>query len=199
MMKPRHRSIAPFTLFAAALVLAADVTSAHAGSLTFDPAGNLFVADGQTVSKVTVDGTKSIFPSGLKDPLGLAVDSKGNLFVSDVSSDSISKFTPEGKKSTFVSGLGNAIDMAFDEAGNLFVVEQAIMAGASGRSILRFTPDGTKSTFTSAVGAVRPSGLAVDRSGNVYVSNDHSILKFDPSGTPSTFTSDLVSPDKLWE
>ena len=55
------------------------------------------------------------------------------------------------------------------------------------------------STFTSEVGTERPLGMAVDRSGDVFVSNNHSIVKFDSSGTPSTFASDWVSPDKQWE
>jgi hypothetical protein len=216
--------------------------SAHAGGLTFDAAGNLFVADGHSVSKFTVDGTKSTFATGLKEPLGLSFDSKGNLFVSH--GDSIFKFTPEGVKSSFVSGLGNPIDLAFDGADNLFVADMAVTDARIGRSILRFSPDGTKSgfasgldhpsdvavdgasnlfvtevtaadasshsilkfstdgtknIFASTLGAVEPSGLACDRSGNVFVSNKHSILKFDSSGTPSTFASDWVSPDKQWE
>jgi hypothetical protein len=209
--------------------------SAHAGGLTFDAAGNLFVADGHSVSKFTVDGTKSTSASGLKRTLGLSFDSKGNLLISDVGSNSIYKLTPEGKKSTFasgissvgmafdrsgnlfvshddsifkftsegvkstfVSGLGNPIDLAFDGAGNLFVTE-VTAADASSHSILKFSTDGTKNIFASTLGAAEPSGLACDRSGNVFVSNKHSILKFDSSGTPSTFASDRVSPDKQWE
>jgi hypothetical protein len=255
--------------------------SAHAGGLTVDTAGNLFVADGHSVSKFTVDGTKSTFASGFEEPLGLSFDGKGNLFVSDVGSnaiykltpegkkstfasgvssvgmafdrsdnlfvshdDSIFKFTPEGMKSTFVSGLGNPIDLAFDGAGNLFVVDMAVSDARIGRSILRFSPDatksgfasgledprdvavdgagnlfvtevtaadasshailkfstdGTKSIFASTLGFAVSSGLACDRSGNVFVLKEHSILKFDSSGTPSTFASDWVSPDKQWE
>lgn len=280
-MNSKHASVAALALFAAALVFATDVTSARANSMIFDSAGNLFVADGHSVSKATVDGTKSTFPTGLKEPLGLSIDSKGNLFISEVASnsiykitpdgkkstiargissyglafdragnlfvshkDSIFKFTPDGKKSTFVSGLGNAIDMAFDQTGDLFVVEQALTNASSGRSILKFSPDGTKnifasglndpsevavdgagnlflsevatedgksrlilkfrpdgtkSIFASGVSALKPSGLAVDRSGNVYVSSRHTIMKFDSSGTATTFASDWLSPDKKWE
>jgi len=279
-MNSKHRLVGAIALFGAAFVFAADVITTHAGGLTFDAAGNLFVADGHSVSKFTVDGTKSTFATGLKEPLGLSVDSKGNLFVSDVGSnsiykltpegkkstfasgissvgmafdrsgnlfvshdDSIFKFTPEGVKSTFVSGLGNPIDLAFDGA-NLFVADMTVTDARIGRSILRFSPDGTKSgfasgledprdvavdgagnlfvtevtaadasshsilkfstdgtksIFASTLGAAEPSGLACDRSGNVFVSNKHSILKFDSSGTPSTFASDWVSPDKQWE
>jgi hypothetical protein len=280
-MDSKNRMTAAMALFASAIVFAGAVISAHAGGLTFDAAGNLFAVDGHSISKFTVDGKKSTFATGLTEPLGLSVDSKGNLFVSDVGSnsiykftpegrksafatgissvgmafdrsdnlfvshdDSILKFTPEGKKNAFVSGLANPIDLAFDGAGNLFVADMGVTdarigrsifkfspdgtkstfangledpshvavdgvgnlfvtevtaAGASSHSILKFDPDGTKRTFTSAVGAFRPLGLAVDRSGNVFVSNKHSILRFDSSGTPGIFASDWVSPDKQWE
>jgi hypothetical protein len=280
-MNSKHRLIRLVGLLAAALVFAADVISARAGGLTFDPAGNLFFLDGHSVSKFTVDGAKSTFASGLKEPIGLSFDSKGNLFVSDFGSnsiykftpegekstftsgissvgmafdrsgnllvshgDSIFKFTPEGVKSTFVSGLGNPGDLAFDGAGNLFVVDRAVSDARIGRWIFRFSPDGTKSgfasgfedprglafdeagnlfvtevtatdasshailefssdgtkkIFASTLGFDFSSGLACDRSGNVFVLNRHSILKFDSSGTPSTFASEWVSPDKQWE
>jgi len=97
-MNSKHRLVRAIALFGAAFVFAADVISAHAGRLTFDSAGNLFVADGRSVSKFTVDGTKSTFATGLQEPLSLSFDSKGNLFVSDVGSNSIYKLTPEGKK-----------------------------------------------------------------------------------------------------
>jgi len=119
-MNSKHRLVGAIALFGAAFVFAADVISTHAGGLTFDAAGNLFVADGHSVSKFTVDGTKSTFATALKEPLGLSFDSKGNLFVSDLGSNSIYKFTPEGKKSTFASGI-SSVGMAFDRSGNLFV------------------------------------------------------------------------------
>lgn len=57
--------------------------SVHANALAFDAAGNLFVADGHSISKYAPDGTKSTFAAGLKYPLGLCFDREGNLSVSD--------------------------------------------------------------------------------------------------------------------
>jgi hypothetical protein len=260
--------------------------SANAGELAIDAVGNLFVADGHSISKYAPDGTKSTFATRLKSPLGLSFDGNGNLFVADGAAtdakSSILKFTPDGKRSTFATGirpfgmvfdrsgnlfvsqgdsifkftpkgvkstfviskLANFIDLAFDGAGNLFAVDQTVTvpglgrsifeitpdgtkspfatgledpsglavdaggnayvtvvtaADASSHAILKFSPDGTNSTFNSALGAYVDRGLAVDRSGNVFVWTGHSILKVDPSGTPSTFVSEWVSPDKQWE
>jgi hypothetical protein len=110
----------------------------------------------------------------------------------------ILRFSPDGTKSGFASGLEDPRELAVDGAGNLFITE--VMAAAAGsHSILEFSTDGTKKIFASTLGFDVSSGLACDRSGNVFVLNKHSILKFDSSGTPSTFASDWVSPDKQWE
>src|SRR6266700_2965676 len=127
----------------------------------------------------------------------LAVDDKGNLFVADT--DSILKFTSDGKRSTFASGLNDANDMAFDDKGNLFVRD--------GNTIFKFTPEGVKSTFASGIVpetydpyhvAEVFTGLALDRSGNLFVAEhvSGSILKFTPDGKKSTFASG-VSPYKM--
>lgn len=164
--------------------------SAHASDLAFDAAGNLFWADGPSVFKYTRDGTKSTFAAGLKGPLGLCFDSKGDLFVSDVGSHSILKFTPDGKKSTFASGL-KPYEMAVDGAGNLFVSD------LGSHSIFKFTPEGKKSTF--ATGLACYDGLAFDNSGNLFVRTGNTIFKFTPDGTKSTFAWMQVSPDNQWE
>jgi len=127
----------------------------------------------------------------------LAVDDKGNLFVADT--DSILKFTPDANRSTFASGLNDANDMAFDDKGNLFVRD--------GNTIFKFTPEGVKSTFASGIVpetydpyhvAEVFTGLALDRSGNLFVAEhvSGSILKFTPDGKKSTFASG-VSPYKM--
>jgi sugar lactone lactonase YvrE len=172
--------------------------------MAVDGSGNLFVSHDDSIFKFTPEGAKSTFVSGLGNPIDLAIDGAGNLFVADMAvtdariGRSILRFTPDGTKSGFASGLDHPSDVAVDGAGNLFVTE-VTAADASSHSILKFNTDGTKNIFASTLGAAEPSGLACDRSGNVFVSNKHSILKFDSSGTPSTFASDWVSPDKQWE
>src|SRR5262245_25187200 len=100
--------------------------SAHAGSLAFDAAGNLFQAEFPEILKFTPDGKRSTF-AGISRPTHrmcspyLAFDHKGNLFVSIC--NTISKFTPDGKRSTFASGLVHPGELAVDDKNNLFVVD----------------------------------------------------------------------------
>ena len=54
------------------------------------------------------------FAIGLDGPLSLALDSAGNLFVSESGSGSILKFAPDGTKTTFASGLEGNAYLAFE-------------------------------------------------------------------------------------
>ena len=94
------------------------------------------------VYKITPGGVRSTLASGFIAPEGLAFDSAGNLFVTDLVSGNILKFTPNGTRSTFASGVGG-VGLAFDSAGNLFV---------DNSTIYKFTPDGVRTTFASGFG-----------------------------------------------
>jgi hypothetical protein len=140
------------------------------------------------VFRFTPDGVRSTFASGLYQPVAMAFDRKGNLFVVDSGSgippieSVILKFAPDGSRSTFASlGFTSPLGMTFDGAGNLLV--------SNGRDILKFTPNGTQSAFASGVEGVWP--LAFDKSGILYAGvnpiGPGSILKFAPDGSSSAF------------
>jgi DNA-binding beta-propeller fold protein YncE len=130
--------------------------------LAFDSAGNLYAANGdyhdlgelaQTIYKFAPNGTRTVFvgPSAFapgENPVGLAFDSSGNLFVSietfTVSgADSVVYFTPIGVKNTFATGLTNPRGLAFDSSGNLFVAEDN---PAPDGDILKYPPGGGSPT-----------------------------------------------------
>jgi len=192
-------------------------TDVRACAMAFDRSGSLFVGQGPSASqldhenghlagvifKFAADGTKSTFVSGLGNPMGLAFDGAGNLFVVDSAVMAggprpILKFNPDGAKTTFATGLHDPRALAIDATGNVYVAD-VTAPNTSSHAILKFSPGGTKSTFTSALGDNWDWDLAVDRSGNVFVWNGHAVLKIDSSGATTTFASDWVSPDKQWE
>ena len=107
------------------------------------------------MSEVTPAGVVSTFASGFDDPVGLAFDSAGNLYVANAGNDTVSKVTPAGVVSTFASGFDGPDGLAFDSAGNLYV------ANLGSNTVSEVTPAGVVSTFASGFNS--PDGLAFDR------------------------------------
>jgi sugar lactone lactonase YvrE len=162
-------------------------------------------------------------------PEGIAVDGNGNLFVADRDNFVIRKVTPAGVVSTlagspgargFADGTGSAAlfddpsAVAVDGGGNLFVGDRG------NNAIRKVTPEGMVTTLAgstisgwadgtgSAARFDRPSGLAVDDQGNVFVTDEgnHAIRKVTTlgvvttiGGTPGvTGTNSGVGPDALF-
>jgi len=134
----------------------------------------------------------------LNNPTALAFDHSGNLFVADHSPETIFKFTPDGTRSVFVTGvrLSEGNGLAFDAADNLFVLSPSGKYHVAG-TILKFSADGTRSTFATGVGL--PYSLAIDASGNLFVSNwdTGSIYKLTPKGDKSTFATTEIAATVL--
>lgn len=173
-----------------------------------DIAGNVYVADqgNRRVRKITpagdvttlaggsacgsCDGTGSA--AGFEQPVGVAVDSAGNVYVADATGNRIRKITPLAVVSTLAGngsqgsadGVGTAATfltpwgVAVDSAGNVYV------ADLGNNKIRKITPAAVVSTLAgtglegssdgvgSAATFYQPSGLRVDSAGNVYVA-DH--------------------------
>src|SRR6266496_4401386 len=130
----------------------------------------------------------------LNNPTALAFDRSGNLFVADHAAQTIFKFAPDGTRSVFVTGIGlsDGNGLAFDAADNLFVLSPSGKYHVGG-TILKFSPDGSQSTFATGVGL--PYSLAIDPSGNLFVSDwdTGSIYKLTPKGDKSVFATTEIA------
>jgi len=115
------------------------------------------------------------------EPWGVAVDSAGNVYVVDPSSDRLQKFDSNGNFLTKWSTSGSGV--AVDSAGNVYVADNG------NDRIRKFNSNGTFLTQWGSLGSSngqfdRPNDVAVDSAGNVYVPdlfNDR-IQKFDSNG-----------------
>jgi sugar lactone lactonase YvrE len=155
------------------------------------------------------------------DPAGLAVDRQNNLYIADRSNNRVRKIDTNGIVTTFAgngqggySGDGGAATkaaislpeaLAFDSQGNLYiadwgnhVVRQVNPAGVITTvagyvtSPPIFSGDHGPATLASLI---RPYGVAVDPSGNFYVSDqaDRLVRRVDGTGTINTFAGSGVS------
>jgi sugar lactone lactonase YvrE len=182
--------------------------------IALDGHGNLFIADygNQRIRKVASDGTITTVAGSKKgfigdngpapnaafhDPLGVAADPLGNLYVADAENSRIRKISFDGVVTT-IAGIDTAgfsgdggpataaemdrpTDVAVDASGDLFI------ADSGNNRIRKITPDGIISTVagsgdpltfsggfsgdkgpaTEATLSV-PTDVTVDSAGNVY-------------------------------
>lgn len=188
-----------------------------------DAAGNLYVADqsNHSIRKITTTGEVSTFAgtgvAGFADgdrtqamfnhPYGLAIDSKGSLYVGDVDNHAIRIISPEGVVRTLAGGRKGYSDrdgdlamfnhpygVAVDANGNVYV------ADSYNNTIRKVTPEGSASTFAGngndgfvdgpALNAefYVPIGIVMDSGGNIYVGDEgnSSIRKITADGVVTT-------------
>jgi DNA-binding beta-propeller fold protein YncE len=168
----------------------------------------------KTVMVSTIAGSEEGFADGVgsdakfRVPFGIASDAAGNLYVTDMENHRIRKITPAGEVSTlagggrgFADGVGSdakfddPVGIASDAAGNLYVTDNG------NHRIRKITPAGEVSTlaggeggFADGVGSAarfyRPSGIAIDAAGKLYVvdSWNNRVRKITPTGEVSTLT-----------
>lgn len=194
--------------------------------ITVDSAGNIYVADtnNHTIRKLTPAGVVSTLAGsaggfgGSADgtgvaaqflrPVGITVDSAGNLYVVDNYIPAIRKITPAGVVTTLAGsaatmgsadGTGAAAQfwapsgITVDSAGNLYVVDNF--------TIRKINPSGVVSTLAGSAGVAGSAdgtgvaarfdgndGITVDSAGNLYVvdTNNQTIRKISPAGVVST-------------
>jgi trimeric autotransporter adhesin len=198
-----------------------------------DSSGNLYIADtwnsrirkvtaGGIISTVAGNGNSGYSGDGgtatlaqLDYPIGVAVDSSGNLYIADTWNSRIRKVTAGGIIST-VAGNGDSgysgdggpatlaqlsvpFGVAVDSSGNLYIADSdnnctrkvtagGIISTVAGNGDSGYSGDG--STATLAQLSV-PSGVAVDSSGNLYIAdNDNNCIR--KAGMPNaSFNLDL--------
>lgn len=188
---------------------------ASPSSLAVDTSGNLYVADtnNNCIRKVTPNGTVTTLAGGTQgfadgmgtaarfyNPIGVAVDGVGNVFVADKFNNRIRKITPDGMVSTiagWMTGLylDTPFGVAVDAADNLYITD------TYNNRIVKITSDGVASTLAGYNGQGNSDGpgnvarffypvdLDVDASGNVFVADTENnlIRKITPDGIVSTY------------
>ncbi|MEI6647319.1 MAG: DUF1566 domain-containing protein, partial [bacterium] len=118
-----------------------------------------------TGSTVASDAVLTQVVSGLTFTEGPAADASGNIFFSDIPSDTTYQWSVSNQLSIFRTGTGGANGLAFDRCGNLLACE-----GDNGQ-LVAITPQTNVTVLTSTYNSLRynePNDLWIDPSGGVY-------------------------------
>lgn len=131
-------------------------------------------------------GVETMFSS----PFAICVDSKSNLFVSELNGGRIREITPDGTVTTFLGGgtgfpqVGTNASVypgriAIDKFDNLWFANYSQLA--------KVTPNATVTTTNLGVTMDFSSGFACDSMGNVYFVSGQRIMRYTTNGLLETF------------
>jgi trimeric autotransporter adhesin len=193
-----------------------------------DGQGNVYIADSNNfrVRKVTPTGTITTFAGGgkpgvlgdggaatsaaLRNPFGVAVDGRGNVYIADTDNMRVRKVSAGGTITTIAgtgvqgsSGDGGPATaallrfpdaVAVDGPGNVYIADREnnrVRKVSAGGTITTFAGTGTNSFSgdggrATSAGVQLPRGVALDGQGNVYITAESRVRKVSVGGTIST-------------
>ncbi len=185
--------------------------------LAMDKSGNIYLADENKcrIYKTTPSGITTIIAGNGKngytgdggqatdatfnEPMGVAIDASGNIYVADMGNERIRKINTAGIITTIAGSsptpgiggfsgdggpaiaaqLSQPMAVLADKAGNVYIGD------AGNRRIRKINTSGIISTYTNAINA--PTCLVFDASENMYVAGYYSnrVYKITPAGKVS--------------
>ncbi len=143
-------------------------------------------------------GSNGTTTSQVKFPLGIAVDGSGNVFIADTNNHRVKKLA--NANGAYIAHLGgtssgtgssqfkNPAGIAVDASGNVYVADTGNHRVQKLTNALVYSSTIGTTPLTSGTGNGQfssPAGIAVDSSGNIYVSDtgNNRIQIFNSSGT----------------
>ncbi|MGA7618387.1 NHL repeat-containing protein [Candidatus Binatus sp.] len=169
----------------------------HAGAVLVYAAGS----NGNVAPILTIGGTNT----DLTNPAGIALDSSGNIYVTNEDLNSVFVYAALGSSTGTLNeapivtisgsntGLTNPYGIALDSSGNIYVADDGSYANEFTASVFVYPPLGS-STGTldeapiatisgSDTGLVSPRGIGLDSIGNIYVVNGAGVSVYPPLGS----------------
>ena len=211
---------------------------AYPQAVVADSAGNVYICEGwhpfsSSIRKIDPAGIITSFAGGaygyggdggpakqarINYPLGMALDSSGNLYLADTYNHRVRRITTAGVITT-VAGNGVAAfagdggpataaslnapsALAFDNQGNMYLADagnqrirkvhaSGVISTVAGNGAASYSGDGGSPLAASLK---NPAGVAVDASGNLYIADtDNNRIRAIPA-RPATYTA---NPSRL--
>jgi len=172
-------------------------------SPVFDRAGNLYVTFSGTrgqqvpvsIFRVTPNGTRETFSSGIVNPTSMAIDPDDRLYVSSRFEGTVYRVGADGSVESYATDLGVACGLAFAPDGTLYV-------GDRSGTIFRVDRAGHAEAFATLPASVAAFHLALGPGGVLYVtgptlSSYDALYRVDPDGTVTTRYASFGRPQGL--
>jgi sugar lactone lactonase YvrE len=169
----------------------------------FDRAGNLYVTFSGTrgqqvpvsIFRVTPNGTRETFSSGIVNPTSMAIDPDDRLYVSSRFEGTVYRVAMDGSVESYATDLGVACGLAFAPDGTLYV-------GDRSGTIFRVDRAGRAETFATLPASVAAFHLALSPDGALFVtgptlSSYDALYRVGPDGTVSTRYAAFGRPQGL--
>ena len=173
--------------------------------ITIDPINNLYTSQLSGIYKIDTNTTPNIVAgitlgTGFTDnvfgtnaqfnnPIGITIDSAGNLYVCDRNNNKIRKIEPNGKVTTIAGNINGTTDnvigtnaqfkspngITIDSTGNLYVCDignnriRKIDTDSMVTTIAGSTSSGTNNAFGTNARFNVPTEITIDSAGNLYV------------------------------
>ena len=131
-------------------------------------------------SNISIAGTSILGTTG-GNPIGIVLDSVGNIFTVNNSTNNISKITPFGVSTILASIGNNSRGITIDSADNLYTSSFAFS------TVNKTTQSGITTVF--GVTGANPEAITIDSLGNIYTANSggDDITKITPLGVNTNY------------
>jgi len=141
--------------------------------------------------------------ASIVNPIGIAIDASGNAWIADNYTEGVTKLAPTGGLLATASGsqygFSSPFGIAVDSTGNVWIADQGGSLIETNSNGITISP--TSNSITGDPGydndaTVQPNGVAIDKSGNVWVSNNNNlIMEYSSSGADETADAGFAATD----